>query len=320
MATLYAGWVDNNRIYFNKSTDDGEVWGTPATVDDGVTANITRHSPKIQLDAEGDVYVAWVKKNTSTLLNQLKINHTADGGSTWSGVTTVSDLTGTAITSYIGFIVDAGGYLWIFFGRTGWSAGLWYYKSTNVKDQTVWNNEVKMTLGLEPASQIECCVGDDNWIWIVYLNGGDIRCHRYDGTRWIRQADVETVGTLTYPSIYAEGHHVFVAYYDGTNSKIRKRHNGGWQAAVTIAAEKWPSIGGCELWAATVGTTASMEVNQRDSNDAGATWGAASEKSHGEGDAENITGGRGVNYAHTPYYIFVTTSHKVFVCKGVATE
>jgi len=323
MATVYVAWVDNNRIYFNDSNDDGVSWSTPQTIDNGNAAGYTRHSPKVQVDADGDVYVCWLRKKTfGNMAEVLVINHTADGGAVWSGTYDISDVPGADMTEYLGFIIDSTGYLWVFFGRQNWSPGVWYYKSTNIKDYDTWNNEVYIGMSLEPATQIELCQDSDGWLWMVYISGGDIRCHRYDGTRWIRQADVETAGTLSDPEIYAEAHQVFVSYYESGAAKsyIRRRHNGGWQAAVEISAEQWPSIGGCQLWAVTVGTTASMEVNQRDSEDAGATWGAATERSHGEGDAENITGAKAVNYAHTPYVLFVTASHKIFCCKGVATE
>lgn len=321
MATVYTAWVDSNRVYFNKSTDDGETFGTPATIDDGNVAGYTRHSPKIQVDADGDVYVCWLRKKTfGDMAEVLVINHTADGGAAWSGTYDISDVPGADMTEYLGFIIDAAGYLWVLFGRQNWSPGVWYYKSTNIKDYDTWDNEVYITHSLQPTSQIDVCEDENGWLWIVYINGGDIRCHRYDA-RWVREADVEAAGTLSYPEVFSEAHHVHCSYYvDGTGARIRRRSGDAWEAAVTIADEQWPSIGGCELWAATVGTTASMEVNQRDSEDAGATWGAASEKSHGEGDEENITGGKGVNLAHTPYYIFVTASHKIFCCKGSATE
>ncbi len=321
MATVYTAWVDNNRIYFNKSVDDGETFGTPATIDSGVTANTTRHSPKIQVDADGDVYVVWCKKNTSTGQNSLVINHTDDGGSSWSG-THVIDVESDLITDELGFIIDSSGYLWVLYGQQTWSPGVWYYKSTNIKDYDTWDGEVHITLSLEPTSQIEICEDPNGWLWIVYLNGGDIRCHRHDGTRWIREPDVETVGTLSDLSITAGPNHVYVAYHlEGTGAQIRRKHNGAWEAAVTIAeVGQWPSIGKSQLWAMTVGTTGSMEVNQQDSEDAGQTWSGATERSHDEGDAEDITGHKAVDYSNTPYALFVTTSHKLFCCKGVSTE
>jgi len=514
MATVYVAWVDSNRVYFNDSDDDGATWGTPQTVDNGNVAGYTRHSPKIQVDADGDVYVVWLRKKTfGNMAEVLVINHTADGGTTWSGTTDISDVPGADMTEYLGFIIDSTGYLWLFFGRQNWKPGVWYYKSTNIKDYDTWDNEAYITMSLEPASQIDVCEDGATWLWITYSYQNDassgIAVHRYDGSRWICQAnaytnshedftgytetdpgaditvtatkcDVDTMdsgveayvradkgagtigdfehrfktyldaidspqcaipwavtngastfkdmddaddgiaiyflrqiatykiilkcwengaldtyeasildtpfyitversgsaveariysdpertslvdtlsvtatsttyryvfgvasyewadngaatfytenlalnGEAYYPEVYAESGHVFVSYYKEVDSKayLCRKHNGGWQAAVEIGGEQWPSLGGCILWAATVGSTASMEVNQRDSNDAGQTWGAATERSHGEGDAESITGHKAVNYAHTPYSLFVTASHKIFCCKGAATE
>lgn len=325
---LYAAWVDNNRVYCARSDDDGYSWGTPVIVDDGASS-ITRSSPKIQADSDNDIYVVWYRKNDSTGLTGIAINHSADGGSTWSGAHDIDAQAKDAlITEYLGFIIDSADYLWVFFGQQTWKKGVWYYKSTNIKDYDTWDNDVYITLSIEPTSQIEVCEDPNGWLWIAYVDAFTpcvARCHRHNGSRWIREADIGTGGvpcTLSDLSITAGPNHVYVAYYDDDAEKsyIRRKHNGGWQAAVEIAAGQWPSIGGCCLWAMTVGTTASMEVNQRDSEDAGQTWGGATERSHGEGDSENITGHKAVDCMHMPYSIFVTTSHKLFVCKGAATE
>lgn len=328
MATVYAAWVDDNRIYFNKSTNDGGHWELPAIIDDGNVAGYTRHSPKIQVDADGDIYVCWLRKKTFGQMQEvLVINHSEDGGDTWSGTHDVSDVPGADMTEYLGFIIDSAGYLWVFFGRQNWAPGVWYYKSTNVKDYDTWDNEVYITHSGEPSSQIEACLCGNGWIWIVYrVAVTDIFCHCYDGARWIRHSNPIAASTLG-PAcgICADNTHVFVTFYKtSTNLAYTvQRSNGGWQppgGARIIAEEQWPSIGGCELWAMTVGTDSSMEVNQRDSDDGGINWGAPVERSQGEGAAENITGHRAVDYAHAPYGLFVMASHKIFCYEGTATE
>lgn len=87
---IFIVWVEEGDVMFSKSTDNGKTFSTPVKVND--VAGCQWDRPKIAVDENGKIYVAWLSlKQREWGPGDIRISTSDDGGSRFSSSTIVND-------------------------------------------------------------------------------------------------------------------------------------------------------------------------------------------------------------------------------------
>lgn len=188
------------------------------------------------------VYFTWVDYAGNILITKFRTN-SPFGESNLIATKTLDYPTGSDIEHSVPTMcVDNDGYIYVFYGAHD-SANIYFRRSTNPEDVTLWNSRQSITqanLGAYPFP----VVTSDNKIWVFYResNGADLKRLSYvtstdGGGSWSSETDLlipSTVQYWVYPMAVAVGTddsvHVFSAVRTGvgfTDTNYMYTENGG---------------------------------------------------------------------------------------------
>lgn len=87
---IYIVWVEESDVMFSKSKDNGKTFSTPVKVND--VSGCEWDSPKVAVDKNGKVYVAWLSlRQREWGPGDLRISASTDGGSRFTSSSIVND-------------------------------------------------------------------------------------------------------------------------------------------------------------------------------------------------------------------------------------
>lgn len=91
--TLWLAWVNNDRIYVQSSPDKGQTFSAPVQVNavaEPVAAK-GESRPKIKLDAQGNIYLTWVRNLGEKHSTYVRFSRSNDGGKHFSDPVTINE-------------------------------------------------------------------------------------------------------------------------------------------------------------------------------------------------------------------------------------
>ena len=128
---IYIAWHDNRNgsydIYFDKSTDGGQSFGTDIRVDDTGISSVTQFTPSLAVAENGDIYIAWRDHRNDTGNDDIDIYAcvSTDSGSTFSENVKVNDASSGESVQYRPSVATAGsslvGVAWYDYRNSGWA-------------------------------------------------------------------------------------------------------------------------------------------------------------------------------------------------------
>lgn len=89
----WIAWTNNNSIYVQSSTDQGNTFNNPVLVstEKNKVAAENESRPKIKVDDKGNIYLTWVIMLDEKRSSYVRFSRSSDGGKTFSEPVTVND-------------------------------------------------------------------------------------------------------------------------------------------------------------------------------------------------------------------------------------
>jgi hypothetical protein len=92
--TLWVAWFDSGHVYVNRSTDKGQTFNPPVTVN-RIPENVYakgENRPKIAFGVKGEIYLSWTQKlKQKRFSGHIRFSRSIDGGKYFSDPITVND-------------------------------------------------------------------------------------------------------------------------------------------------------------------------------------------------------------------------------------
>ena len=285
--TVHIIWYDNrdgnNEIYYKRSADGGQTWGT----DTRLTNNSAdSYHPCIALSGS-TIHVVWSDKRDGNY--EIYYKHSADRGSTWAAEMRLTIGDSSSLDPSIavsGLIVSI---VWYDIRDGNWE--IYYKRSTD--GGVTWEADKRLTN--DPASSQNASVAvSDSMVHVVWGDfrasaNGDIfyKNSADNGATWGQDIQLtENNAVSRRPSIAASGSLVHIVWYDhrsGDNEIFYKRSADGgitWgndtQITNSLGASLNPSVAvsGSAVHVVWYDTRdGDLEIYYRKSDDEGLTWG-----------------------------------------------
>lgn len=232
--TVYLVWRDDrsgtSRIYFDKSTNGGNTWGTDVKVNDGDSAAIM---PALALGQDGTIYASWTDFRHIT--RQIYFSKSIDGGNTFTPGIHVQPATPDK-QQYSSIAVNDSGYVFIAYEdfRNLATTAIDIYCSRSIDGGTSFEPAVRVDDCPDSINQwYPCLANQDSNVYVVWE---DFRDTSIAGQRNIyiaisnNNGDIfgfnklinDTIGigsySVTNPSLSVSDNYIFIAWQDTRNS------------------------------------------------------------------------------------------------------
>ena len=166
---IYAVWHDyryrDHDIFFAKSTDGGDSFGTNVRVDDTAFSTSFQLDPAIALDGDGNIYTAWHDKRNGDY--DIYFAKSTDGGATFGSNIRVDDSgTSASVQRSVSLAVDISGNIYaVWHDNRNGNFDIYFSKATEVSPQT--------PTPISPPDEAQVSTLTPSFEWSAFQDGGD---------------------------------------------------------------------------------------------------------------------------------------------------
>ncbi len=214
-STLHLTWYDNrdgnDEIYYKRSTDGGNTWGTDTRL---TTADSSSAYPSMSV-VGSVVHIVW--RDSRFPVNEIYYRHSTDAGLTWGPETR---LTNDPANSYSASVSASGNNVHVAWedNRDGNGVEIYYKRSTD--GGNTWGTDTRLTTSAG-NSEYPCVVSSDSIIHVAWNDNrdGNIEIYYKRSTDWGSTWSPDTrltnsPGNSYRPSISVSGTNLHMVWYD----------------------------------------------------------------------------------------------------------